>query len=184
MDISPTGGNECLRIGEDPVAPLTSSGQLALDKLLASLALENDVTEQHLAKIDQQQQLSAVIANLTDYNLSEAQRLNGYSGNDLGGDAFRTHADIVNGNGFHHPGHLHQLNGRTNDPGSLLINNHVRRIASESDSTISSISPSLSERSNAISWCDQVIAKQNAFSSHLFFAIMPLVAKPQFIFPQ
>nr|XP_029710003.1 uncharacterized protein LOC109623099 isoform X4 [Aedes albopictus] len=168
MDISPTSaqnGPNCLRIGEDP-SVLTSSGQLALDKLLASLALENDVTEQHLAKIDQQQQLSAVIANLTEYNLSEAQRLNVYNGNDLGGDAFRTHADIVNGNGFHHH-HHHQnplVNGRTPDPGGLLINNHVRRIASESDSTISSISPSLSERSNAISWCDQ--AREESFSSY------------------
>nr|XP_029709999.1 myb-like protein A [Aedes albopictus] len=169
MDISPTsadnGRNNCLRIGEDP-SVLTSSGQLALDKLLASLALENDVTEQHLAKINQQQQLSAVIANLTEYNLSEAQRLNVYNGNDLGGDAFRTHADIVNGNGFHHH-HHHQnplVNGRTPDPGGLLINNHVRRIASESDSTISSISPSLSERSNAISWCDQ--AREESFSSY------------------
>lgn len=170
MDISPSvDGHECLRIGEDPGA-LTHSGQLALDKLLASLALENDVTEQHLAKIDQQQQLSAVIANLTEYNLSEAQRLNVYNGNDLGGDAFRTHADIVNGNGFHHHHHHQngQLNGRTTDPGALLMNNHVRRIASESDSTISSISPSLSERSNAISWCDQV-TQTNKIPFHLTF---------------
>lgn len=175
MDISPTSaqnGPNCLRIGEDP-SVLTSSGQLALDKLLASLALENDVTEQHLAKIDQQQQLSAVIANLTEYNLSEAQRLNVYNGNDLGGDAFRTHADIVNGNGFHHH-HHHQnplVNGRTPDPGGLLINNHVRRIASESDSTISSISPSLSERSNAISWCDQVTTDTHRTEMH---SISPL----------
>ncbi|XP_062560519.1 uncharacterized protein LOC134224884 isoform X2 [Armigeres subalbatus] len=164
MDISPTTEErECLRIGEDPKA-LTRSGQLALDKLLASLALESDVTEQHLAQIDQQQQLSAVIANLTEYNLSEAQRLNAFNGNDLGGDAFRTHADIVNGNGFHHQVHQNSLNGRANDPGSLLLNNHVRRLASESDSTISSISPSLSERSNAISWCDQ--AREESFSSY------------------
>ncbi|ETN60152.1 tensin [Anopheles darlingi] len=46
----------------------------------------------------------------------------------------------------------------------LLMNNHVRRIASETDSTISSISPSLSERSNAISWCDQ--AREESFSSY------------------
>ncbi|XP_058467111.1 tensin-1-like isoform X2 [Malaya genurostris] len=186
-----------LRIGEDLPVQRPPSGQLALDKLLASLALENDVTEQHLAKIDQQQQqqnlnrngdlhytqameLSAVIANLTEYDLSEAQRLNLYNGSELmfqgNGDAFRVHADI-NGNGYfpstngattngrnghHHNHHHHQQH---NDSTCLLINNqHVRRIASESDSTISSISPSLSERSNAISWCDQ--AREESFSSY------------------
>uniref|UniRef100_A0A182NRY5 SH2 domain-containing protein n=1 Tax=Anopheles dirus TaxID=7168 RepID=A0A182NRY5_9DIPT len=74
-------------------------GQLALDKLLASLALESDVTEEHLAKIegrsngngayyaptDHQQrpptgdfrpscELSDVLANLAEYDLSENQR--------------------------------------------------------------------------------------------------------------
>ncbi|XP_038105876.1 uncharacterized protein LOC6037355 isoform X3 [Culex quinquefasciatus] len=169
MDVSPTDGNP-----PPPVDPPNREGQLALDKLLASLALENDVTEQHLAKIDQQpppapvvrngknpylpyheSELSAVIANLTEYNLSEAR--------DSLGDAFRTHTDIINGNGYHH----HFTNGRSGSTagnGDVLGNHHVRRIASESDSTISSISPSLSERSNAISWCDQ--AREESFSSY------------------
>lgn len=161
MDLSPEG-SEPLRIGD-------ASGQLTLDKLLASLALENDVTEQHLAKIDQQvgernhvTELSAVIADLAEYDLSEAQRLNLYNGNDLGAyhntDAFRTHADL-NGNGCL-GAFMNGRNGGGNEPNGgssiLISNHHVRRIASESDSTISSISPSLSERSNAISWCDQV----------------------------
>ncbi|XP_055526398.1 uncharacterized protein LOC129719063 isoform X2 [Wyeomyia smithii] len=195
MELSPDESNgdvhQLLRIGEEdpPPQPPQNGGQLALDKLLASLALENDVTEQHLAKIDQQQQqqqqqhqrkpslhysqameLSAVIANLTEYNLSEAQRLNLYNGNDLvypgNGDAFRMHADI-NVNGYF-PTAAGRLTGggqQLMEPASLLIgNHHVRRIASESDSTISSISPSLSERSNAISWCDQ--AREESFSSY------------------
>ncbi|XP_058812908.1 uncharacterized protein LOC131677221 isoform X2 [Topomyia yanbarensis] len=195
MDTSPVGSDQLLRIGEDPPSPpRPPSGHLTLDKLLASLALENDVTEQHLAKIDQQWQqksnrngdllhysqameLSAVIANLTEYDLSEAQRLNLYGGGSElmyhhshqgNGDAFRVHADI-NGNGYFPTPANGSANGRSgcgsHQESSLLINNqHVRRIASESDSTISSISPSLSERSNAISWCDQ--AREESFSSY------------------
>ncbi|XP_055617746.1 uncharacterized protein LOC129763045 isoform X3 [Toxorhynchites rutilus septentrionalis] len=170
MDLSPEGSA--------PIRSGDTNGQQTLDKLLASLALESDVTDQHLAKIDQQvgeeshvTELSAVIADLAEYDLSEAQRLNLYNGNDVMGsyhsaDAFRTHADI-NGNGYLGP-FMNGRNGGGNEPNassSLLINNHhVRRIASESDSTISSISPSLSERSNAISWCDQ--AREESFSSY------------------
>uniref|UniRef100_A0A182KDX6 SH2 domain-containing protein n=1 Tax=Anopheles christyi TaxID=43041 RepID=A0A182KDX6_9DIPT len=214
-------------------------GQLALDKLLASLALESDVTEEHLAKIEgrtatnglgypEQQptfhpsaELSDVLANLAEYDLSETQR-NGNlyhhyqqhqnaSSSSSSGDTstngnyrlYPTHGSElgVNGgytlsNGGHHlPGQLQRSTSRTstNDAyvaqlqqqshnssphvqlqqqhhhhhhphHSLLMNNHVRRIASETDSTISSISPSLSERSNAISWCDQ--AREESFSSY------------------
>uniref|UniRef100_A0A8W7PP74 SH2 domain-containing protein n=1 Tax=Anopheles coluzzii TaxID=1518534 RepID=A0A8W7PP74_ANOCL len=72
-------------------------GQLALDKLLASLALESDVTEEHLAKIEGRAaangvpcyaeqrrptfhpsaELSDVLANLAEYDLSETQQRNG-----------------------------------------------------------------------------------------------------------
>nr|XP_049462283.1 uncharacterized protein LOC120947859 isoform X7 [Anopheles coluzzii] len=228
-------------------------GQLALDKLLASLALESDVTEEHLAKIEGRAaangvpcyaeqrrptfhpsaELSDVLANLAEYDLSETQQRNGNhllyhyqqqqhqnnaSSSSSSGDTtttngnyrlYPTHgSELANvGGGFntlsnggssssqhqrsasrsssndaaaaqqqqqsqnsspnvqqqqqqqlHHHHHHHHPHH------SLLMNNHVRRIASETDSTISSISPSLSERSNAISWCDQ--AREESFSSY------------------
>uniref|UniRef100_A0A182SKK4 Uncharacterized protein n=1 Tax=Anopheles maculatus TaxID=74869 RepID=A0A182SKK4_9DIPT len=213
-------------------------GQLALDKLLASLALESDVTEEHLAKIDGRtntsngcypeqrptghfhpsSELSDVLANLAEYDLNETQR-NGNlyhyqqhqqnaaasSSVDTANGNYRLYPahglELVNGytlsNGHHqHPGQLQRSTSRSsNETGvaqqssqqqqsqngspniqqqqqhhhhhphhPLLMNNHVRRIASETDSTISSISPSLSERSNAISWCDQ--AREESFSSY------------------
>ena len=52
---------------------------------------------------------------------------------------------------------------QTNQHHHHLQNSHVRRLASESDSTISSISPSLSERSNGISWCDQQVLHKPSF---------------------
>lgn len=46
-----------------------ASGQLTLDKLLASLALEADVNDQHLANIDNNNlDLSAIIADLTEFS--------------------------------------------------------------------------------------------------------------------
>uniref|UniRef100_A0A182PSN3 SH2 domain-containing protein n=1 Tax=Anopheles epiroticus TaxID=199890 RepID=A0A182PSN3_9DIPT len=203
-------------------------GQVALDKLLASLALESDVTEEHLAKIEGRfpeqrptgfqpsSQLSDVLANLAEYDLSETQRtgnLYHYQQHQNASSAdtatvngnyrlYPSHgSELVNGsytlgNGNHHlPGQLLQRSTSRSSSGnettqqqpqsqnsspnvqqqqqlqqhhhphhSLLMNNHVRRIASETDSTISSISPSLSERSNAISWCDQ--AREESFSSY------------------
>ncbi|XP_055592598.1 tensin-1 [Uranotaenia lowii] len=169
MDLSPedtpgAANRYHLRIGEEEFS--TTS---ALDKLLATLTLERNVNEQHLAKIDHQQrngndlhqshvtELCAVIANLTEYNLSESaqQRLNG---NELNYQQPVDHLDY-NGNGFQHHHHAPERIG--------AITNHqqIRRIASESDSTISSVSPSLSERSNGvISWCDQ--AREESFSSY------------------
>ncbi|XP_050067868.1 uncharacterized protein LOC126556583 isoform X2 [Anopheles maculipalpis] len=218
-------------------ANVMGHGQLALDKLLASLALESDVTEEHLAKIDghsntnttngcypeqrptvhfhPSRELSDVLANLAEYDLSETQRngnlyhyqqhQNASSSADTANGNYRlypTHGlELVNGgytlsNGHHQqPGQVQRSTSRSsNETGvaqqssqqqsqngspniqqqqqhhhhhphhPLLMNNHVRRIASETDSTISSISPSLSERSNAISWCDQ--AREESFSSY------------------
>ncbi|XP_053668786.1 uncharacterized protein LOC128719189 [Anopheles marshallii] len=224
------------RNGHD-TTPLTviGHGQLALDKLLASLALESDVTEEHLAKIEGRtnttgcyaeqrptvdfhpsSELSDVLANLAAYDLTEMQR----NGNlyhqqpsvDTANGNYRLYPahgfELVNGytlsNGHHHlPGQLQRSTSRGSNDATvaqqshqhqqsqnsspniqqqqqqqqlpphhhhnhphhpLLMNNHVRRIASETDSTISSISPSLSERSNAISWCDQ--AREESFSSY------------------
>ncbi|XP_052869552.1 uncharacterized protein LOC128275179 [Anopheles cruzii] len=183
-------------------------GQLALDKLLASLALESDVTEEHLAKIEgrseghyteqQQQQriqdevnhrceLSDVLASLVEYDMTENQRgqlsnghatyygprpgsqpptpvaaelVNGYGVQQHGTTARHSHELVAGGGQPHHQHHHHHHHAHH----PLLMNNHVRRIASETDSTISSISPSLSERSNAISWCDQ--AREESFSSY------------------
>ncbi|XP_058129052.1 tensin-1 [Anopheles ziemanni] len=199
------------RGGLAPTSEAISQGQLALDKLLASLALENDVTEEHLAKIDAgrsngypveepehhpSRELSDVLANLAEYDLSEHQRLTLTNGNlyhyqqqqqqhqrsvEPNGSS-RSYpnpcsAELANGYGQARsvsrnsgetappqqpPNHLHQHHPHPHH--TLLMNNHVRRIASETDSTISSISPSLSERSNAISWCDQ--AREESFSSY------------------
>ncbi|XP_035896399.1 serine-rich adhesin for platelets isoform X3 [Anopheles stephensi] len=219
-------------------------GQLALDKLLASLALESDVTEEHLAKIDGRtnnttntgngcypeqrptanfhpsSELSDVLANLAEYDLNETQRNGNLYHYQQHQQSASSSVDTANGNYRHYPAHgLADLvngytlsNGHHQQPGQpprstsrssnetgvaqqssspqqhqsqngspnvqqqqqqhhhhhphhpLLMNNHVRRIASETDSTISSISPSLSERSNAISWCDQ--AREESFSSY------------------
>ncbi|XP_052891231.1 tensin-1 isoform X4 [Anopheles moucheti] len=204
-------------------------GQLALDKLLASLALESDVTEEHLAKIEGRtdtngccpvqrptgdfhpsRALSDVLANLAEYDLTEMQRNGGNNLVDTTNGNYRLYPahglELVNGyttlsNGHHHlPGQLQRSTSRSSNDATvahqshqqqqsqnsspnvqqqqlqqqhhhhnhphhpLLMNNHVRRIASETDSTISSISPSLSERSNAISWCDQ--AREESFSSY------------------
>ncbi|XP_035777546.1 uncharacterized protein LOC118458801 isoform X4 [Anopheles albimanus] len=185
-------------------------GQLALDKLLASLALESDVTEEHLAKIEgrssddgsyteqlpvrteaHHSELSDVLASLTEYELTENHRLNLYSNgtghpngypktSDTNGHrTMNGGSELSNGysphhhhqqqqqqqtsNNHHHHHHQHPQHHAPSHP-MLLMNNHVRRIASETDSTISSISPSLSERSNAISWCDQ--AREESFSSY------------------
>ncbi|XP_049277640.1 uncharacterized protein LOC125760989 isoform X3 [Anopheles funestus] len=217
-------------------------GQLALDKLLASLALESDVTEEHLAKIEGRtntercypeqrptvnfhpsSELSDVLANLAEYDLTEMQRngnlyhqhhqhyqqqhQNASPSVDTTNGNYRLYSahglELVNGytlsNGHHLPGQLQRSTSRSSNDAQhsqqqsqnnspnvqqqqqqqqlqqqhhhhnhphhpLLMNNHVRRIASETDSTISSISPSLSERSNAISWCDQ--AREESFSSY------------------
>uniref|UniRef100_A0A182VZH8 SH2 domain-containing protein n=1 Tax=Anopheles minimus TaxID=112268 RepID=A0A182VZH8_9DIPT len=227
--------------GDHSPGNVIGHGQLALDKLLASLALESDVTEEHLAKIEGRNtntntngcypeqrptvnfhpssELSDVLANLAAYDLTEMQRngnlyhhqhhyQNASPSVDTTNGNYRLYPahglELVNGytlsNGHHLPGQLQRSTSRSSSSNDtavaqqsqqqqqsqnsspniqqqqqqqqhhnhphhpLLMNNHVRRIASETDSTISSISPSLSERSNAISWCDQ--AREESFSSY------------------
>uniref|UniRef100_A0A182MIA8 SH2 domain-containing protein n=1 Tax=Anopheles culicifacies TaxID=139723 RepID=A0A182MIA8_9DIPT len=112
MDLSSPDGSIDEKSVAQPAAPTTVNGerrnghtgdtsvnvighgQLALDKLLASLALESDVTEEHLAKIEGRHtttngcyaeqrptvnfhpssELSDVLANLAAYDLTEMQR--------------------------------------------------------------------------------------------------------------
>lgn len=153
-----------------------AGGQLALDRLLASLAVESDIMDQHLAQIngncsphsfnnsngsssqssdvftyptpmvlvkDSNQNpirsmsngdaasLNDVIANLTDFTRHETQR----------------QLSLTNGNSPCANGNSKYTESSTN--------NTVKRLASESDNS-SSISPSFSERSNGVSWNDQV----------------------------
>lgn len=158
-------------------------GQLTLDRLLASLAVETDIMDQHLAQIngncrnsdsfspvngssssnevftypnpliDQNQNtvlsttevngididsgLNDVIANLTDFTRHETMR----------------QLSLANGNSSPIVVHNNHINGRS--PQFETNSTVMKRLASESDNS-SSISPSFSERSNGVSWNDQV----------------------------
>lgn len=139
-------------------------GQLALDRLLKSLAIENTKIEEQLDqlnngnsrdsygnssspseifkfpppirdknhnKIEKNDSLNDVIANLTDFTRHETMRQSLTNGN-------RSPSLVNNNRQYLEP-----------------TNNAIKRLASESENS-SSISPSLSERSNGVSWSDQV----------------------------
>lgn len=129
------------------------NGQLALDQLLASLALESDVTEQHLANLENgnhleeksneingkknANELTAVIATLTEF-----------------GNSIQNTSEIITN---WHLTRNTEINGN-------LVHNAIKRVHEMSSGggigsseCSSSISPSLSERStNGVSWSDQV----------------------------
>lgn len=144
-------------------------GHLALDRLLKSLAIENNKIDEQLDrlnngngrdsyrngnssspaeifkfpppirdknhnKIEKNDSLTDVIANLTDFTRHETLRQSLTNGN--------RSPSIVNSN------------RQYLEP----TNNAIKRLASESENS-SSISPSLSERSNGVSWSDQVCIK-------------------------
>lgn len=133
------------------------NGQLALDQLLASLALESDVTEQHLANLEngntsveeyhakqelnKTNELSAVIATLTEF-----------------GASIQNTSEIITN------WHLTRANGQIEmmNCNGGLVHNAIKRVHDMSggigsSECSSSISPSLSERStNGVSWSDQV----------------------------
>lgn len=150
-------------LGYEKLTNDVTSGQQALDQLLASLAIESDVNEQHLANIENNNyatvkklkrlngldringnnhdlELSAIIADLTEFGSQ-------HSSADSNSNWTKANGDL---NGY----------GSTSDK-SEPMNQTVKKLMSESESS-SSISPSLSERSNAVSWSDQV------FSSSFF----------------
>lgn len=143
-------------------------GQLALDRLLKSLAIENNKIDEQLDqlnngnsrdsrdsyrngnsspseifkfpppirdknhnKIEKNDTLNDVIANLTDFTRHESMRQSLTNGN-------RSPSLVNNNRQYLEP-----------------TNNAIKRLASESENS-SSISPSLSERSNGVSWSDQV----------------------------
>lgn len=141
-------------------------GQLALDQLLKSLAIENNKIDEQLDqlnngnsrdsyrngnssspseifkfpppirdknhnKIEKNDSLNDVIANLTDFTRHETMRQSLTNGN-------RSPSLVNNNRQYLEP-----------------TNNAIKRLASESENS-SSISPSLSERSNGVSWSDQV----------------------------
>lgn len=159
------------RITIDDIA----SGQQALDQLLASLAIESDVNDQHLENIVNKNnnnnnnyamtsrlaindhELSAIIADLTEFGSQHSS-----SGGDSG-----QWTKITNGG---------DSNGSTaSDRSDPLMNQTIKKLTDVSDCS-SSISPSLSERSNGVSWSDQVKVKDNDddFSSSLFCFIYAL----------
>lgn len=92
----------------------TAYRQLTLDNLLESLAIENNVAEQHLAKID-----------------------------------------IENGNSSKRFVRTSTMNTSRTSNGKRFNDFNNNKLGSETESS-SSVSPSLSERSNGISWSDQV----------------------------
>lgn len=146
-------------------------GQLALDRLLKSLAIENNKIDEHLDQLNNSNSrdsyrngnssspseifkfpppirdknynkveknnvrihdsLNDVITNLTDFTRNEAIRQSLTNGN-------RSPSLVNNNRQYLEP-----------------TNNAIKRLASESENS-SSISPSLSERSNGVSWSDQV----------------------------
>lgn len=146
-------------------------GQLALDRLLKSLAIENNKIDEHLDQLNNSNSrdsyrngnssspseifkfpppirdknynkieknnvrthdsLNDVITNLTDFTRNEAIRQSLTNGN-------RSPSLVNNNRQYLEP-----------------TNNVIKRLASESENS-SSISPSLSERSNGVSWSDQV----------------------------
>lgn len=155
-----------LRLGHDKLTDDVLSGQQALDQLLASLAIESNVNDQHLANIENNNyaivtkpslrqinglnqingnnhdlELSAIIADLTEFGSQHS------SGSDSNSNWAKTNGDL---NGY---------SGSTTSEKSEPINQTIKKIVTESESS-SSISPSLSERSNAVSWSDQVREKE------------------------
>lgn len=126
------------------------NGQLALDQLLASLALESDVAEQHLANLDKcTSRMDQINGNSIDEGMSSVIA----TLNELGGSNW--HSNRIQNS--------HDINGAS----GLIVNHTLRRVTEASSECSSSISPSLSERSNGVSWSDQV--KQVCFCLHDFF---------------
>lgn len=144
--------------GYDKLSTDVASGQLALDKLLASLAIESDVNEQHLANIENNN-YTTTATNKTRSNCLD--QINGNNYHDLELSAII--ADLTEF-GSQHSGDSNwaaKPNGDQNGYASTTseksepINQTVKKLVTESDCS-SSISPSLSERSNVVSWSDQV----------------------------
>lgn len=195
-----------------------SDGQLALDQLLASLAVENDIIDQHLAKLNGTTQngnhqteltdngkpiftypinrdnnfnrlpangilkndnyqntnregihsnLNDVIANLTEFTRTESMRQRSLTNGSFNGTHQNNHThnyhinqNSHNNNNSNHVNsnyHSNSISHTSNNHRSYQepCNNAIKRLTSESENS-SSISPSLSERSNGVSWSDQV----------------------------
>lgn len=189
------------------------SGYQALDRLLATLALEKDIMNRHLSQInnnnsnsngngnaksdcngnpheskvkftnghnlmhtngnsnDFHPNLNDVIANLTDFTrheqLRQQQMTNDgyYNGSTVSHHIDNNHNHHHNHVNLNHNNHFvngnsHHSNHRSNQETS---NNAIKRLTSESENS-SSVSPSLSERSNGIvSWSDQVWSRSTHF---------------------
>lgn len=140
------------------------NGQLALDQLLASLALESDVTEQHLANLENGNVLVEEEVETYQRKLPSQEKANELSAmiatlTEFGASIQNTSEMITNwhltrsGQG---PPEMMHCNG-------TLVHNAIKRVHDMSggigsSECSSSISPSLSERStNGVSWSDQVI---------------------------
>lgn len=196
---------------------IDDSSYMALDQLLASLAIENDIMERHLSQINNNdtnglkskqntnevfsfetntrdhyvsngnyrngkqngfdENLNDVLANLIEFTENESLPAQQQHGN-----AYANGHHMTNGNHHHHHlPHFNHLNNNYNNNNHIssnyvttnghgINNNHInrahnyhepcnnaiKRLTSESENS-SSVSPSLSERSNGIvSWSDQV----------------------------
>lgn len=194
------------------VMSTAATGQLALDRLLESLAIESDIMEQQLAQLNGNGRLETspdreiissqcdkdtiftypatrdnnynttttmnayanqngvhsnlndVIENLTEFTRHETMRqlslMNG-NGNGNGNGSHHSHqqTNILNNhaNNYHlHNNHNnHHINNINGNRHYQEPSNAIKRLTSESENS-SSISPSLSERSNGVSWSDQV----------------------------
>lgn len=152
-------------------------GQLALDRLLASLAVESDIMDQHLAQINgncsprsfnnsngSSSQSSDVFTYPTPMTLVMKDSNQNTIRSMSNGDAASLNDVIANLTDFTRHETLRQLsltNGNSPCPNGTSkytessTSNTVKRLASESDNS-SSISPCFSERSNGVSWNDQV----------------------------
>lgn len=152
---------------------ITNDGQLALDRLLASLAMETDMIDKHSAHINNNNNNSNCSSPLSNYNRKSSSPNNIFTyptirdSNHNGINGVHTNLNdvIANLTDFTRTESIRQMsltNGGGNSPNGNRYsfdqppaNNHIKRLASESENS-SSISPSLSERSNGVSWSDQV----------------------------
>lgn len=187
-----------------------ATGKLALDRLLASLAIESDKMEQQLAQINGNgnmeispdritlnhrqkdaiftypsardsnfnsistanayhshqngchsnkngvhSNLNDVIANLTEFTRHETMRQLSLINGNGNGHTMPAIANNQSNNYHQHNNHNNNHNNHVNGGRNYQESNAIKRLTSESENS-SSISPSLSERSNGVSWSDQV----------------------------
>lgn len=139
------------------------NGQLALDQLLASLALESDVTEQHLANLENGNVIEEAYHVNNDRKLPKQEKTNELTAviatlTEFGASIQNTSEIITN---------WHLTRASTGQAEMMtcngaLVHNAIKRVHDMSggigsSECSSSISPSLSERStNGVSWSDQV----------------------------